>query len=225
MKKLRVDKGALKFVMSGANIMCPGLTSPGATIHDEVCLKVFETWLCRHEVAMGRGLQSCISHQHHLRPCQPICTALYEQVWLQLWRKPPTPHWGQRHICREISSVDLPRHRMLHQRAHLIGCSAGRSRRASCNLWWGQRACHGNWHHQNVHQRDERNQQRPWSWCCTLSEWWPLEDTTVCLTCSHYTAQRMIPCCTYHVLVDRAFLNFTIFFVSFFWGSSIPKAW
>jgi len=43
MKKLRVDKGALKFVMSGANIMCPGLTSPGATIHDEVCLKVFET--------------------------------------------------------------------------------------------------------------------------------------------------------------------------------------
>lgn len=36
MKKLRVDKGALKFVMSGANIMCPGLTSPGATIHDEV---------------------------------------------------------------------------------------------------------------------------------------------------------------------------------------------
>ena len=38
MKKLRVDKGALKFVMSGANIMCPGLTSPGATIHDEVSL-------------------------------------------------------------------------------------------------------------------------------------------------------------------------------------------
>lgn len=36
MKKLRVDKGALKFVMSGANIMCPGLTSPGATIHNEV---------------------------------------------------------------------------------------------------------------------------------------------------------------------------------------------
>ena len=36
MNKLRVDKGALKFVMSGANIMCPGLTSPGATIHNEV---------------------------------------------------------------------------------------------------------------------------------------------------------------------------------------------
>jgi predicted RNA-binding protein (TIGR00451 family) len=36
MPKLRTDKGAIKFVLSGANIMCPGLTSPGATIHDEV---------------------------------------------------------------------------------------------------------------------------------------------------------------------------------------------
>lgn len=36
MPKLRVDTGAIKFVLSGANIMCPGLTSPGATIHTEV---------------------------------------------------------------------------------------------------------------------------------------------------------------------------------------------
>ncbi|KAF8057282.1 FOLD2 [Scenedesmus sp. PABB004] len=36
MPKLRTDKGAIKFVLSGANIMCPGLTSPGATMHDEV---------------------------------------------------------------------------------------------------------------------------------------------------------------------------------------------
>ncbi|XP_070391465.1 malignant T-cell-amplified sequence 1 isoform X2 [Dermacentor albipictus] len=27
---LQVDKGAIRFVLSGANIMCPGLTSPGA---------------------------------------------------------------------------------------------------------------------------------------------------------------------------------------------------
>ncbi|XP_064405080.1 malignant T-cell-amplified sequence 1-like [Halichondria panicea] len=27
---VQVDKGAIKFVLSGANIMCPGLTSPGA---------------------------------------------------------------------------------------------------------------------------------------------------------------------------------------------------
>ena len=28
--KVQVDKGAIKFILSGANIMCPGLTSPGA---------------------------------------------------------------------------------------------------------------------------------------------------------------------------------------------------
>ena len=36
MVRLRVDTGAIKFVLSGANVMCPGLTSPGATIHTEV---------------------------------------------------------------------------------------------------------------------------------------------------------------------------------------------
>ena len=28
--KIQVDRGAIKFVLSGANIMCPGLTSKGA---------------------------------------------------------------------------------------------------------------------------------------------------------------------------------------------------
>ena len=36
MRKLRVDHGAIKFVLAGANIMCPGLTSEGAALHDEV---------------------------------------------------------------------------------------------------------------------------------------------------------------------------------------------
>lgn len=34
--KLQVDKGAIKFVLSGANIMCPGLTSPGARMEESV---------------------------------------------------------------------------------------------------------------------------------------------------------------------------------------------
>ena len=29
---VQVDKGAIKFILSGANIMCPGLTSPGASL-------------------------------------------------------------------------------------------------------------------------------------------------------------------------------------------------
>ncbi|EHA8589520.1 putative 60S ribosomal protein L18-2 [Cocos nucifera] len=36
MKKFQVDRGAIKFVLSGANIMCPGLTSAGGILDDEV---------------------------------------------------------------------------------------------------------------------------------------------------------------------------------------------
>lgn len=32
--KYQVDKGAIRFVLSGANIMCPGLTSPGGKMDD-----------------------------------------------------------------------------------------------------------------------------------------------------------------------------------------------
>merc|ERR1712032_58366 len=34
MKTLTVDKGAIKFVLSGAHVMCPGLTSPGGILPD-----------------------------------------------------------------------------------------------------------------------------------------------------------------------------------------------
>jgi PUA domain protein len=30
----QVDRGAIKFVLSGANVMCPGLTSTGAKLTD-----------------------------------------------------------------------------------------------------------------------------------------------------------------------------------------------
>lgn len=36
MKKFRVDRGAIKFVLAGANIMCPGLTSAGGALDDDV---------------------------------------------------------------------------------------------------------------------------------------------------------------------------------------------
>ena len=32
LKPQQVDKGAIRFILSGANIMCPGLTSPGANM-------------------------------------------------------------------------------------------------------------------------------------------------------------------------------------------------
>lgn len=36
MKMLRVDRGAIKFVLAGANIMCPGLTSSGGALDDNI---------------------------------------------------------------------------------------------------------------------------------------------------------------------------------------------
>lgn len=36
MKKFQVDRGAIKFVLAGANIMCPGLTSPGGALDEQV---------------------------------------------------------------------------------------------------------------------------------------------------------------------------------------------
>ena len=67
MKKLRVDTGAIKFVLAGANIMCPGLTSEGATMHSEVrapALLVRRT-VVRHGAAqtvqsVGRCLCMCL---------------------------------------------------------------------------------------------------------------------------------------------------------------------
>mmetsp|Transcript_6980 Transcript_6980/g.25731 ORF Transcript_6980/g.25731 Transcript_6980/m.25731 type:complete len:184 (-) Transcript_6980:200-751(-) len=36
MPRLQVDSGAIRFVLSGANIMCPGLTSSGAHMEDDI---------------------------------------------------------------------------------------------------------------------------------------------------------------------------------------------
>lgn len=42
----QVDKGAIRFVLSGANIMCPGLTSPGAMMtevpKDTIVVSIFK---------------------------------------------------------------------------------------------------------------------------------------------------------------------------------------
>jgi PUA domain protein len=56
MQKLQVDKGAIKFVMSGAMIMCPGLTSAGASIPQDLpvdCPVAIYAEGKEHAVAIG----------------------------------------------------------------------------------------------------------------------------------------------------------------------------
>ncbi|KAJ1670736.1 translation machinery-associated protein 20, partial [Spiromyces aspiralis] len=55
---VQVDRGAIKYVLSGANIMCPGLTSPGARLPDEsipaeTIVAIFAEGK-RHALAIGR---------------------------------------------------------------------------------------------------------------------------------------------------------------------------
>ncbi|KAM7045411.1 malignant T-cell-amplified sequence 1 isoform 3-T4 [Molossus nigricans] len=72
----QVDKGAIKFVLSGANIMCPGLTSPGAKLYpaavDTVvvsfsgyncCRNVFISLLKGHHGRRKTACSVCRSHE------------------------------------------------------------------------------------------------------------------------------------------------------------------
>lgn len=36
MPEVQVDRGAIRFVLGGAHIMCPGLTSPGGRMDEEL---------------------------------------------------------------------------------------------------------------------------------------------------------------------------------------------
>lgn len=53
---MQVDRGAIKFVLSGANIMCPGLTSPGGKVPDDILSEQVVTIMAedkQHALAIG----------------------------------------------------------------------------------------------------------------------------------------------------------------------------
>lgn len=52
---MQVDKGAIRFILSGANIMCPGLTSPGAKMSkvDKSCVVAVMAEGKQHALCVG----------------------------------------------------------------------------------------------------------------------------------------------------------------------------
>lgn len=56
MPKMQVDYGAIKFVLRGSNIMCPGLTSPGGRMEDIPAGTVVQITAEGKEFACGIGL-------------------------------------------------------------------------------------------------------------------------------------------------------------------------
>lgn len=54
---MQVDKGAIQFVLQGANIMCPGLTSKGALMTPNIPVSSLVTIMAedkQHALAIGR---------------------------------------------------------------------------------------------------------------------------------------------------------------------------
>ncbi|XP_071951598.1 malignant T-cell-amplified sequence 1-like [Antedon mediterranea] len=59
----QVDKGAIRFVLSGANIMCPGLTSPGAKMIESPEKEIVAIMAEGKEHAIAIGLMKMSSEQ------------------------------------------------------------------------------------------------------------------------------------------------------------------
>jgi predicted RNA-binding protein (TIGR00451 family) len=74
MPHMQVDKGAIKFILSGANVMCPGLTSPGARmtkVEPETVVVSFisrSVWymVCYEFYILHNRLNSCRRDSHQL---------------------------------------------------------------------------------------------------------------------------------------------------------------
>jgi len=60
---MQVDKGAIRFVLSGANIMCPGLTSPGAKMTEVDTDSVVAVMAEGKEHALAIGLTKMSSQE------------------------------------------------------------------------------------------------------------------------------------------------------------------
>lgn len=63
MPHMQADKGAIKFILSGANIMCPGLTSPGAKMTDVGAETIVAVMAEGKQHALAVGLTKMSSKQ------------------------------------------------------------------------------------------------------------------------------------------------------------------
>uniref|UniRef100_A0ABI7VVG5 PUA domain-containing protein n=1 Tax=Felis catus TaxID=9685 RepID=A0ABI7VVG5_FELCA len=65
----QVDKGAIKFVLSGANIMCPGLTSPGAQLYPAAVDTVVAIMAEGKQHALCVGVMKMSAEDMYTRTC------------------------------------------------------------------------------------------------------------------------------------------------------------
>jgi PUA domain protein len=61
--KCQVDKGAIPFVIGGANVMCPGLTSPGGKVPEVEHDTIVAIYCEGKEHALGIGITTMSGSQ------------------------------------------------------------------------------------------------------------------------------------------------------------------
>lgn len=85
--KVRVDRGAIKFVLSGANVMCPGLTSAGGELpeapgYPEGTIVTIYAEGKEHALAVGKLMMSTEDIKSKNKGiCIESCTYLGDGLW------------------------------------------------------------------------------------------------------------------------------------------------
>jgi hypothetical protein len=145
MKKLRVDTGAIKFVLAGADVMCPGLTSAGATIHDEVlhlrflCVGHSSCYLLRtHSMPPINAVSNLCTGARHVfcckerQGCSSARTAIRRYALVVCMFH--LVHEADIHITRprveQFSNIALPRAHELQFTALIWNCRQHKGRRS-----------------------------------------------------------------------------------------------
>ncbi|CDI79169.1 PUA domain-containing, cell cycle regulator protein, putative [Eimeria praecox] len=84
MPKMQVDKGAVKFVLRGSNVMCQGLTSPGGRMEEVPANKVVQIAVegKQHSCAIGITTMSTEDiRRENKGPCIETLTYLNDGLW------------------------------------------------------------------------------------------------------------------------------------------------
>lgn len=84
MPKMQIDRGAVKFVLRGSNVMCQGLTSPGGRMEDVAANAVVQIAVegKQHSCAIGITTMSTEEiRRENKGPCIETLTSLNDGLW------------------------------------------------------------------------------------------------------------------------------------------------
>jgi PUA domain protein len=87
--KWRCDKGAIRFLMNGSNVMCPGLTHPNAVMEDYIEKgKPVAIYIEGKQHAIAIGITT-MSNNDVVKTNKGVCVEVYHHLGDGLWM---TPH-------------------------------------------------------------------------------------------------------------------------------------